>query len=283
MLSPTRIIRDQWIRRLTDFGVEGEPFDLHWISTDLSRPALLTSATYQAVHVKAVRQGAQVPPDDEPEPPETDDQSSIPDAKALLAVIAQGGIEVVVLDEAHHLTAEWWKALKAVVTSVPEIVLVSLTATTGQVESVWLAFGRPGVIRQYPLRLFSHEGLWWDQGSPDQDAKLPNRLVVDAVYSRTMYWHNPPDTSPHCRPLQEESHPNDFQNVQSPHGNLTECYRSDVVIYICHAYFLVPLGERSFLVPLGERSGFGSNSPNIPHWSTDLALPHLSRSCLRSP
>ena len=51
-------------------------------------------------------------------------------------MIAQGGIEVVVLDEAHHLTAEWWKALKAVVTSVPEIVLVSLTATTGQVESV---------------------------------------------------------------------------------------------------------------------------------------------------
>lgn len=83
VLSPTRIIRDQWIRRVTDFGVEGEPFDLHWISTDLSRPALLTSATYQAVHVKAVRQGAQVPPDDEPEPPETDDQSSIPDAKAL--------------------------------------------------------------------------------------------------------------------------------------------------------------------------------------------------------
>ncbi len=129
VLSPTRIIRDQWIRRLTDFGVEGDPYDLPWISSHLSRPALLTSVTYQAVHVKAMKNGAQVQSDEEDEPSEGDGKKAIPDAEALLEVIAQGGIKVVILDEAHHLTAEWWKALKAVTASVPDLILVSLTAT----------------------------------------------------------------------------------------------------------------------------------------------------------
>jgi len=139
VLSPTRIIRDQWIRRLTDFGFDGDPLALPWVSTHLAEPALLTSVTYQAVHVKAMAKGALGQTDDEEDLPEDDlpeddmpeevSKKFAPDAEALLDVIARGGIEVVILDEAHHLTAEWWRALKAVVSSAPELVLVSLTAT----------------------------------------------------------------------------------------------------------------------------------------------------------
>src|SRR5882724_3647230 len=50
VLAPTITIRDQWVGRLLDcFLPAGEPCP-SWVSTDLRRPALLTVATYQALH-----------------------------------------------------------------------------------------------------------------------------------------------------------------------------------------------------------------------------------------
>src|SRR5690625_2540650 len=99
----------------------------------------------------------------------------------------------------------------------------SPTALADQVESVWLAFGRPGAIQQCLLKLSLHAVLWWDQETLDPDARPPNRRVADAEYSRTMFWHKPQGTEPRYRPLQEESHPIGSRNVQPRRGNLIGC------------------------------------------------------------
>src|SRR5437667_5389486 len=50
VLAPTITIRDQWVDRLgTCFLAEGQPAP-SWVSVDLKNPALLTIATYQALH-----------------------------------------------------------------------------------------------------------------------------------------------------------------------------------------------------------------------------------------
>jgi len=38
-------------------------------------------------------------------------------------------VGVIIMDEAHHLRTEWWRALEKVCEALPELVLVSLTAT----------------------------------------------------------------------------------------------------------------------------------------------------------
>ncbi len=50
VLSPTRTIRDQWIHRLRDFVSDTTAWSYDWTSTDLSKPAIFTSVTYQALH-----------------------------------------------------------------------------------------------------------------------------------------------------------------------------------------------------------------------------------------
>jgi len=50
VLAPTLTIRDQWVDRLVDLflpPLAGRP---PWVSTELRKPALLTVATYQALH-----------------------------------------------------------------------------------------------------------------------------------------------------------------------------------------------------------------------------------------
>lgn len=42
-LSPTRIIRDQWIERLTDFCDTDDPTTLKWVSNSSHAPRLFTS------------------------------------------------------------------------------------------------------------------------------------------------------------------------------------------------------------------------------------------------
>jgi hypothetical protein len=50
VLAPTITIRNQWADRLVDhFLPAGEPRP-SWLSADLKNPALLTIATYQALH-----------------------------------------------------------------------------------------------------------------------------------------------------------------------------------------------------------------------------------------
>lgn len=52
VLSPTRVIRDQWLLQLKDFLPQDTDYLLDWASNDLSKIGYLTSITYQALHSK---------------------------------------------------------------------------------------------------------------------------------------------------------------------------------------------------------------------------------------
>lgn len=135
VLSPTRTIRDQWILRLHDFLPGDTDAEPDWVSTDLAQPAVFTSITYQALHSSYRRligeNGAGV---DDPEALEKEFELlakslSKADIGHLVDSLRAAGILTLILDEAHHLRSEWWKALTAVLEELPEVTLVSLTAT----------------------------------------------------------------------------------------------------------------------------------------------------------
>jgi superfamily II DNA or RNA helicase/UPF0716 family protein affecting phage T7 exclusion len=119
VLAPTRTIRDQWIERLADFGVSDAERP-EWVSADLDEPGFLTVVTYQALHTRG-----RVARD-------KDEATRAPTASELgevAAALSAAGVGVVILDEAHHLRQEWWKALAKLLAGLGEVKLVSLTAT----------------------------------------------------------------------------------------------------------------------------------------------------------
>jgi superfamily II DNA or RNA helicase len=134
VLSPTRTIRDQWIKRLRDFVPSDAPFPLDWVSSDLRAPAFFTSITYQALHTKYRGDGDDTlelseEPSIEEEADAIDKTPSSAELKLLIAELKKIDIGTLILDEAHHLRSEWWKALTAVLAALPDVKLVSLTAT----------------------------------------------------------------------------------------------------------------------------------------------------------
>ena len=123
VLSPTRVIRDQWVARLKDFVPE-DRWPLEWTSTDLDAPQFLTSITYQALHTR-YRQVLK----DQDDGTESDDPPDTNEVDTLIAHMKAADIGILILDEAHHLRDEWWKALTAVVDRVEDLQLIALTAT----------------------------------------------------------------------------------------------------------------------------------------------------------
>jgi len=133
VLSPTRVIRNQWVERLRDFCREDEAFPPAWTSRSLDEPAFLTSITYQALHTKYRDEIRDADTDDEVAAEEEaeirtkaiDEQ----EISALVGALKTAGVRTLILDEAHHLRAEWWKALSRVVDAIEDMIVVSLTAT----------------------------------------------------------------------------------------------------------------------------------------------------------
>lgn len=126
VLSPTRVIRNQWIERLTDFlQDEIPPSDLPWVSHDLRTPGFLTSVTYQALH--SIHRNHTSHDGEEAE--EETKALSRSEIQSISNTLKKGGIKVLILDEAHHLRAEWWKAINNVIEDIPEIQVISLTGT----------------------------------------------------------------------------------------------------------------------------------------------------------
>ncbi len=108
ILSPTTTIRDQWGERFeSGFLPEGSALSA-WFSDDLTTPRPLTSVTYQALHAAM-----------EEEAPRMD----------LPALMRERGVRTLCLDEAHHLQNEWQRALERFLTELPELTVISLTAT----------------------------------------------------------------------------------------------------------------------------------------------------------
>ncbi|ATW04192.1 hypothetical protein CHN51_12125 [Sphingorhabdus sp. YGSMI21] len=118
ILSPTLTIRNQWSERLLELFLPQLETDHDNLSYDLKNPRIITSVTYQALHAlwKIESQGE-------------GEKRSRPEFERLITLLkANAGITIIV-DEAHHLRREWWRALDALVAALPNATLVALTAT----------------------------------------------------------------------------------------------------------------------------------------------------------
>ena len=129
VLSPTRTIRDQWIKRLSDFINGDDPRLLSWVSNDINDVRFLTSVTYQALHSKMTDGDIDEPETDEEEKNQSGDPASKPEIELFIDKLKRHQVELIILDEAHHLRHEWWQALDDVMASIPGLTLISLTAT----------------------------------------------------------------------------------------------------------------------------------------------------------
>ena len=127
ILSPTRVIRNQWIARLRDFLPASSEWPAPWTSLELDQPRFLTSVTYQALHVRYRETQTRI--EDDASILEGDEVPDAGEVDALIDHIRSAGIGTLILDEAHHLRDEWWKALDKLVGELEDLQLVALTAT----------------------------------------------------------------------------------------------------------------------------------------------------------
>lgn len=96
-------------------GIKGEEY----LSQNLKQPKAITVATYQALHSAMTRfQGMQ---EDAGEESGTGTDECLAETETeevdysgfdLVETMKEAGIEVLCLDECHHLRSEWWKALE---------------------------------------------------------------------------------------------------------------------------------------------------------------------------
>ena len=119
ILAPSITIREQWIARIEEAflceGIKGEEY----LSQNLKQPKAITVATYQALHSAMTRfQGMQ---EDAGEESGTGTDECLAETETeevdysgfdLVETMKEAGIEVLCLDECHHLRSEWWKALE---------------------------------------------------------------------------------------------------------------------------------------------------------------------------
>lgn len=140
VLTPTITIRDQWIDRLVELFLphgEGAP---SWVSRDLRAPAFLTVSTYQALHAAFSGQPnpAALPEADEIEQWKDHDEADgngetgNHGSDAHLPIpefLSRAKFRTLVLDEAHHLRAQWWRALTSLAGQLESPTIVALTAT----------------------------------------------------------------------------------------------------------------------------------------------------------
>ncbi|MCF6190848.1 MAG: DEAD/DEAH box helicase family protein [Cocleimonas sp.] len=115
-ISPTRIVRNQWIERLLAFLPENSNAP-DWCSTKLDSPQLFTAITYQGLFSfdKRIEEA-------------TDDDID-KEYESIVHWFKEHDIRLLILDEAHHLKAAWWKVLMKIVKQSEDLLIVSLTAT----------------------------------------------------------------------------------------------------------------------------------------------------------
>ena len=147
ILAPSITIREQWVARIEEAflceGVRGEDF----LSQNLKQPKAITVATYQALHSAMTRfQGTQEDAGAESGTDEclTENETEEVDYSGfdLVAAMKEAGIEVLCLDECHHLRSEWWKALEDFKKQVDNLKIIALTATPpyDSTPSMWTRY-----------------------------------------------------------------------------------------------------------------------------------------------
>ncbi len=132
ILSPTLTIKNQWIDRFVTLFMKEGSKKPDWISDNIYELKFFNSVTYQGLHC-AYKKISKILNDEE----DTDDlvlheniDNSV-DVKNynLIKEIKKNNIKTIILDEAHHLKNGWWNSLVKVVESIPDVVIISLTAT----------------------------------------------------------------------------------------------------------------------------------------------------------
>lgn len=139
IFSPTRAIRDQWLDRFTNLFITESKANVNidYVSTDIKNLNLVTSTTYQALNSifsDKYDENQQVTELDEEENVyiESIEVSASEQEKRVelfIAKLKKSGIKTLILDEAHHLRNEWWKALIAIKSEIKDLKIVALTAT----------------------------------------------------------------------------------------------------------------------------------------------------------
>ncbi len=113
ILSPSITIQNQWVERLHElFAPKNSKIE---ISHDLRNPTAITSATYQLLHSLWNK--------------EEEGEQAYAEFNKLIAYYAEHDAITIIVDEAHHLRKEWWRALNAFIDALPNATLVALTAT----------------------------------------------------------------------------------------------------------------------------------------------------------
>lgn len=139
VLSPSVTIRQQWGERFAD-GFLPEGAQVHdYISYSLLSPKTITSITYQSLHAAwvkksstSINQSAQAKNEaDEPLQQDSQEDGSEDFTNFdILDAVTQASITTICLDEAHHLRAEWQRALEAFMKALKgKVFVISLTAT----------------------------------------------------------------------------------------------------------------------------------------------------------
>lgn len=130
ILSPTITIRDQWIERFSEKFIENKEQAREYCSNSIKKPKLITTITYQALYSAfnkiKLENGAPDEDEDSLERETSEDFSKFD----LIKTIRENDISTICLDEAHHLRAEWQKALYSFIKQFEkEVKIIALTAT----------------------------------------------------------------------------------------------------------------------------------------------------------
>ncbi len=121
ILSPRIVIREQWLDRIKESFLNDKISSEDILSNDIKNPKLVTSITYQTLFCGMTRYAGMME-EEEIENQETMDFSHF----ELLKTVKKAGIEVICLDECHHLKNEWWKALEEFMKEMGEITVPEL-------------------------------------------------------------------------------------------------------------------------------------------------------------
>lgn len=129
ILAPTIAIRNQWVERFCELFLQVDAMP-NWISTSIKKPNFVTVSTYQGLHAACANAKIIEDEFEDLETEETETEQKIQNNKLedLIKSFESVKLGTIIVDEAHHLTNEWWKTLIQIKTKLSPII-VGLTAT----------------------------------------------------------------------------------------------------------------------------------------------------------
>lgn len=130
ILAPTVAIRNQWAERFLELFWQGDKTP-DWISTDIRQPAFVTIATYQGLHsLCSFEDSGGFEGDDVDIATEHQTESlGGKERKEAYKRLLDMDFQTLIVDEAHHLRAAWWKSTIDFRRSLNKPTIVALTAT----------------------------------------------------------------------------------------------------------------------------------------------------------